>query len=105
MSKVVYFFVPPNTSAFFLVVEVDMFEILETIQSADLIRVSGERGGAWKDSVVAAVVHAGSSKVFQIDDIFWLPTPEGVVPDQDSLLEIFVFINIMKGYKERCLGR
>ena len=88
----------PQLPQHFLGREVDMFEILEAVRADDLIRVSGEKGSG-KDSVVAAVCQymLHRRKSFQIDGIYWLPAPEGVVPDEDSLFgDLCLAINIMK---------
>jgi Ran GTPase-activating protein (RanGAP) involved in mRNA processing and transport len=88
----------PQLPQHFLGREVDMFEILEAMRVDDLIRVSGKKGSG-KCSVVAAACRymLHRRKSFQIDDIYWLPAPEGVIPDEDSLLgDLCLAINIMK---------
>jgi Ran GTPase-activating protein (RanGAP) involved in mRNA processing and transport len=92
----------PQLPQHFLGREVDMFEILEAIRVDDLIRVSGEKLSG-KTCLVAAVCRymLHRQKSFQIDEIYWLPAPEGVVPDADSLLgDLCLAINIMKNATE-----
>ncbi|KAG7359457.1 hypothetical protein IV203_034555 [Nitzschia inconspicua] len=68
--------------------EIDMYEILESIRVDDIVKISGTPGYG-KDAVVAAVAHYAMErrKLFAIDDIFWIPAPEGVKPQADSLYD------------------
>ena len=63
-----------------------MFDILESLRVDDCIRISGPPGNG-KDMVIAAVCDYAIQRkeAFMIDDIFWLPPPNGVDIDEDSL--------------------
>ena len=66
--------------------EVDMYEILESLRVDDVIRVGGE-AGIGKKSVLAAVSRyiLERPKSFLINEVFWLPTPKGIVAEEDTL--------------------
>ena len=66
--------------------ESDMYEILESLRVDDVVRVGGPPGSG-KKSVVAAVCRyvLQRKSSFLIDDVFWLPTREGVKPEEDTL--------------------
>jgi O-acetyl-ADP-ribose deacetylase (regulator of RNase III) len=68
--------------------EIDMYEILESIRVDDIVKISGTPGYG-KDGVVAAVAHYVMERrtMFAIDNIFWIPAPEGVRPEPDSLYD------------------
>ena len=76
----------PRIPQHFIGREVDMYEIIEALRADDIIRVGGSPGNG-KDSVVSAVCHymLQRKEAFSVDEIFWLPPPEGVVADEDTL--------------------
>ena len=76
----------PRMPQHFIGREVDMYEIIEALRADDIIRVGGSPGNG-KDSVVSAVCHYMLQRqdAFSLDEIFWLPPPEGVVADEDTL--------------------
>lgn len=66
--------------------EVDIYEILESLRVDDVIRIGGAPGSGKKSilSVMSRYI-LERSKSFQIDSVFWLPPPSGIIPDPDSL--------------------
>ncbi|KAL3921441.1 MAG: hypothetical protein SGILL_002745 [Bacillariaceae sp.] len=68
--------------------EIDMYEILESIRVDDIVNISGTPGYG-KESVINAVAEyvMQRRKMFAIDDIFWIPAPEGVELEPDSLYD------------------
>ena len=66
--------------------EVDIYEILESLRVDDVIRIGGASGSGKKSilSVLSRYI-LERSKSFQIDSVFWLPPPSGIIPDPDSL--------------------
>jgi hypothetical protein len=66
--------------------EIDMYDILGAIRVDDIVRIAGPPG-VGKDSVMSAVCHYVWKRrtTFELDNIFWLPAPVGVVPEEDSL--------------------
>jgi len=66
--------------------EVDVYEILESLRVDDVIRIGGVKGSGKKSvlSVLSRYI-LERSKSFQIDSVFWLPPPSGVIPEPDSL--------------------
>jgi hypothetical protein len=86
----------------FLGREVDMFEILEALRVEDLIRISGPPGHG-KASVVTAVADyvIQRKESYSIDNVFWLPPPQGVIPNEDSLYgDLCQCISILKDATE-----
>mmetsp|Transcript_37350 Transcript_37350/g.57949 ORF Transcript_37350/g.57949 Transcript_37350/m.57949 type:complete len:1510 (+) Transcript_37350:109-4638(+) len=76
----------PSLPQHFVGREVDMYEILESLRVDDVIRVGGEPG-IGKKSVLAAVSRyvLERPKSFLINDVFWLPAPKGIIPEEDTL--------------------
>ena len=76
----------PKVPEHFVGREVDMYEILESLRVDDVVRVGGPPG-CGKASVVAAVSRyvLERPKSFQINSVFWLPPPKGVVAEEDTL--------------------
>ena len=70
----------------FLGREMVIFEMLEALRVDDIVRIIGSPG-CGKDSVVAAACRYARKRrdAFNFDEIFWLPAPEGVVPEEDTL--------------------
>ncbi|VEU43877.1 unnamed protein product [Pseudo-nitzschia multistriata] len=70
--------------------EIDMFAILESMQSNSCVEISGCEG-CGKDSVVTAVVDYAMkrSEAFSIDQAYWIPTPAQVEVEPDSVYEDF----------------
>ena len=66
--------------------EVDIYEILESLRVDDVIRIGGAKGSGKKSllSVLSRYI-LDRSKSFQIDSIFWLPRPVGIIPKAHSL--------------------
>jgi hypothetical protein len=66
--------------------EVDIYEILESLRVDDVIRIGGAPGSG-KKSIISVLSRyiLERSKSFQIDSVFWLPPPSGIIPDPDSL--------------------
>jgi len=92
----------PNVPPIFLGRELVMHEILEALRVDDIIKVMGSPGNG-KDSVVAAVCDYAleRKKEFSLDDIFWLPAPEGVAPEEDTLYgDLCLCVNILKESKK-----
>lgn len=88
----------PNVPEHFLGREIEMYEILEALRAYDVVRVTGApRNG--KDTVVAAACQYAFDRrqMRGLDNIFWLPAPEGIVPDEDSLYgDLCLCINLIK---------
>jgi len=76
----------PHVPKHFIGREVDICEVLEALRVDDVVRVGGVKGSG-KTSLVAAVCRyiQQRSKTFKFDDVFWLPSAHGVVPDKDTL--------------------
>jgi len=76
----------PPVPTQFLGREVDMYEILESLRVDDVVRVGGTKG-CGKASVISAVSRyiLARPKSFRINNVFWLPSPPGITPDEDSL--------------------
>jgi len=76
----------PHLPKHFIGREVDMFEILEALRVDDVVRVGGSEGTG-KFAVVAAVCRYINQrrKMFNFDQIFWLPTGKDVHPEPDTL--------------------
>lgn len=92
----------PRAPKYFLGREVDMFEMLEALRVEDLIRISGPPGYG-KDSVVGAVADYALQRKesYLIDNVFWLPPPPGVVPNEDSLYgDLCQCVDILKDSAE-----
>eukprot|EP00934_Nitzschia_sp_Nitz4_P000013 Nitzschia sp. Nitz4//scaffold12_size214221//67319//71587//NITZ4_001491-RA/size214221-processed-gene-0.153-mRNA-1//-1//CDS//3329534993//13//frame0 len=88
----------PQVPKHFLGREVFMHKILEALQSNDIVRVAGPPATG-KESVVAATCHylAQRPTIVQTDQIFWLPPPAGVIPEEDTLFgDICLCMNILK---------
>jgi O-acetyl-ADP-ribose deacetylase (regulator of RNase III) len=88
----------PNVPPHFIGREVDMYEIIEALRVDDVIRVGGSPGSG-KDSVVSAAARymLRRKEVFQLDSIFWLPPPQGIVPEEDTLYgDLCQAMNMMK---------
>jgi Ran GTPase-activating protein (RanGAP) involved in mRNA processing and transport len=66
--------------------EVDMYEILEALQVDDVVRLGGAKGSG-KTAVAAAVCGYINMRknTFKYDNVFWLPSPERVQPEVDTL--------------------
>lgn len=76
----------PSLPKHFIGREVDMYEILEALRVDDVVRVGGPRGSG-KATVVAATcryIHQ-RKKMFNFDEVFLLPPPNGVIPVEDTL--------------------
>jgi hypothetical protein len=76
----------PRLPKHFIGREVDMYEVLEALRVDDVVRVGGLKGSG-KTSLVAAVCRYINQrkKMFNYDDVFWLPAAQGVLPDEDTL--------------------
>jgi hypothetical protein len=68
--------------------EIDMYEILESIRVDDIVKISGTPGYG-KYGVVAAVANYVMERrnMFDIDDIFWIPAPDGVTIEPDTFYD------------------
>jgi O-acetyl-ADP-ribose deacetylase (regulator of RNase III) len=77
----------PSVPKHFIGREVDMFEVLEALRIDNVVRIGGVKG-IGKTSLVAAVCRYVQQrfKTFKFDDVFWLPPPQGVLPEKDTLL-------------------
>jgi len=66
--------------------EVDVYEILEALRVDDVVRLGGNRGSG-KTSVATAVCRYINfrKKTFKYDNVFWMPPPEHVKPEEDTL--------------------
>lgn len=66
--------------------EVDMYEILEALRADDVARLGGDKGSG-KTAVATAVCRYINfrKKTFKYDNIFWLPPPDHVTPEEDTL--------------------
>jgi Ran GTPase-activating protein (RanGAP) involved in mRNA processing and transport/O-acetyl-ADP-ribose deacetylase (regulator of RNase III) len=66
--------------------EVDMYEILEALRADDVARLGGGRGSG-KTAVAAAVCRYINfrKKTFKYDNVFWMPPPDHVKPEEDTL--------------------
>jgi hypothetical protein len=76
----------PHVPNHFIGREVDMYDILESIRVDDIVKVTGTPGYG-KETVVAAVADYAMQRrrTFAIDDVFWIPPPDGVEAEPDSL--------------------
>jgi O-acetyl-ADP-ribose deacetylase (regulator of RNase III) len=92
----------PPIPQHFLGRELVMYVILEALRVDDIVKVSGPSGNG-KDSIVSAVCDYAMErrKTFSVDDIFWLPAPDGVVPEEDTLFgDLCLCVNILKDSKD-----
>lgn len=66
--------------------EVDMYEILEALRADDVVRLGGARGSG-KTAVATAVCRYINfrKKTFKYDNVFWMPPPPHVKPEEDTL--------------------
>ncbi|KAL3928890.1 MAG: hypothetical protein SGBAC_012449 [Bacillariaceae sp.] len=66
--------------------EVDMYEILEALRADDVVRLGGTRGSG-KTAVATSVCRYINfrKKTFKYDNVFWMPPPEHVKPEEDTL--------------------
>eukprot|EP00537_Pseudo-nitzschia_pungens_P004634 CAMPEP_0172374930 /NCGR_PEP_ID=MMETSP1060-20121228/58377_1 /TAXON_ID=37318 /ORGANISM="Pseudo-nitzschia pungens, Strain cf. cingulata" /LENGTH=1613 /DNA_ID=CAMNT_0013101809 /DNA_START=228 /DNA_END=5069 /DNA_ORIENTATION=+ len=76
----------PPLSDHFLGRELDMFKILEKIEANDCVNIYGSPGHG-KDCIVSAVIGhvVGRRRSFSIDHAYWIPAPELVTVEPDSL--------------------
>eukprot|EP00980_Cylindrotheca_fusiformis_P021712 scaffold8535_cov132-Cylindrotheca_fusiformis.AAC.20 len=76
----------PSLPRHFMGREVDMYEILEALRTDDVARLGGDRGSG-KTAVAAAVCRYINfrKKSFKYDNVFWMPPPENVTPEEDTL--------------------
>lgn len=76
----------PPIPEHFLGREVDMYDILGALRVDDMVRIAGP-AGTGKDSILTAVCHYVWRRraSFEVDNIFWLPVPDGIEPEADSL--------------------
>jgi hypothetical protein len=82
--------------------EIDLYEILESLRVDDIVKVSGTPGYG-KESIVSAVAEYAMQrrKMFSIDDIFWLPAPEGVTPSSNSMYaDLCLCCNLLRTSKD-----
>jgi hypothetical protein len=82
--------------------EIDLYEIIESIRVDDVVKITGTPGYG-KETVVNAVAEyiMQRRKMFAIDDIFWIPAPEGVELEPDSLYDDLVqCCNLIRTSKE-----
>eukprot|EP00934_Nitzschia_sp_Nitz4_P008939 Nitzschia sp. Nitz4//scaffold12_size214221//58847//63277//NITZ4_001489-RA/size214221-processed-gene-0.151-mRNA-1//-1//CDS//3329534987//8929//frame0 len=76
----------PSLPKHFIGRESDVFDIIKALDVDDVVRVGGEKGSG-KHAVVAATcryIHQ-RRKIFNYDEVLWLPAAHGVVPEPDTL--------------------
>jgi hypothetical protein len=88
----------PRNPQYFIGREVTMYEILDALKHADVVRVAGGDPGIGRSSVVTAVARyiLQRQKSFLIDDLFWLPPPqEHVQSDRAPYADLCKLIELL----------